>query len=433
MRTATLLAALAAHVTLLALAPEAFSYQAVARDAGGDAVANTTVGVQFQVHQTTAAGTVVYAETHSPSTNELGLFTVEVGNGTPTTGTFAAIDWSTGPYFLEVGLDPAGGISYTSVGTQQLLSVPYALHARTADLAEDGDWVVNGDTLHSDGKQVGIGTAAPVRRLQVEDLLNGATIRPALKVKTHNCGVPCGQPETTQALSLQNENGAWGNVVGIGFSDNDADETPSAWMGARLEDKAQHHGDLLFHTRDGSGLHQRMIIERSGNVGIGTNTPSAKLEVNGDILASNMLSVEAFHGLLVNAADFTGSGSSADVNLEYTNVSQNSAPAVFSMGANGALTILKPGVIEVSAQCRVLTPNSTLTPFTRMDIRINGSYKTIAVGGGVVDVFSNVQGHLVWKVNAGDVLTITALPFLIQDLTNGEWSTLSVKWTGVNN
>ena len=428
MRTAALLAALAAHVTLLALAPEAFSYQAVARDAGGDAVANTTVGVQFQVHQTTAAGTVVYAETHSPSTNELGLFTVEVGNGTPTTGTFAAIDWSTGPYFLEVGLDPAGGISYTSVGTQQLLSVPYALHARTADLAEDGDWVVNGDTLHSDGKQVGIGTAAPVRRLQVEDLLNGATIRPALKVKTHNCGVPCGQPETTQALSLQNENGAWGNVVGIGFSDNDADETPSAWMGARLEDKAQHHGDLLFHTRDGSGLHQRMIIERSGNVGIGTNTPSAKLEVNGDILASNMLSVEAFHGLLVNAADFTGSGSSADVNLEYTNVSQNSAPAVFSMGANGALTILKPGVIEVSAQYNVIYPSG----YSRMDIRINGSGKTTALAAGVNN-WQNVQGHLSWKVNAGDVLTITAQPSSINSMDNGGWSTLSVKWTGVNN
>ena len=428
MRTAALLAALAAHVTLLALAPEAFSYQAVARDAGGDAVANTTVGVQFQVHQTTAAGTVVYAETHSPSTNELGLFTVEVGNGTPTTGTFAAIDWSTGPYFLEVGLDPAGGISYTSVGTQQLLSVPYALHARTADLAEDGDWVVNGDTLHSDGKQVGIGTAAPVRRLQVEDLLNGATIRPALKVKTHNCGVPCGQPETTQALSLQNENGAWGNVVGIGFSDNDADETPSAWMGARLEDKAQHHGDLLFHTRDGSGLHQRMIIERSGNVGIGTNTPSAKLEVNGDILASNMLSVEAFHGLLVNAADFTGSGSSADVNLEYTNVSQNSAPAVFSMAANGALTILKAGVIEVSAQYNVIYPSG----YSRMDIRINGSGKTTALAAGVNN-WQNVQGHLSWKVNAGDVLTITAQPSAINSMDNGGWSTLSVKWTGVNN
>ncbi|MCB0793943.1 MAG: hypothetical protein KDB88_04330 [Flavobacteriales bacterium] len=114
---------------LFAQAPEAFNYQAVARDAGGDALANTTVGVQFQLHQSTAGGTVVYAETHSPTTNELGLFSVDVGNGTSTTGTFAAIDWSAGPYFLEVGLDPAGGNSYTSVGTQPLLSVPYALLA----------------------------------------------------------------------------------------------------------------------------------------------------------------------------------------------------------------------------------------------------------------------------------------------------------------
>ncbi|MCB0785731.1 MAG: hypothetical protein KDC02_16185, partial [Flavobacteriales bacterium] len=78
-----------------------------ARDAGGDPVANTTVGVQFQLHQSTAGGTVVYAETHSPTTNDLGLFTVEVGSGTPGTGTFSVIDWSAGPYFLEVGLDPA--------------------------------------------------------------------------------------------------------------------------------------------------------------------------------------------------------------------------------------------------------------------------------------------------------------------------------------
>ena len=59
--------------------------------------------------------------------------------------------------------------------------------------------------------------------------------------------------------------------------------------------------------------------------------------------------------------------------------------------------------------------------------------KPIAVGGGVVDVFSNVQGHLVWKVNAGDVLTITAQPSAINSMDNGGWSTLSVKWTGVIN
>ncbi len=153
---------------LFAQAPEAFNYQGVARDAGGDALANTSVGVQFQLHQGTAVGTVVYSETHSPTTNELGLFSVAIGNGTPGTGTFAAIDWSAGPYFLEVGLDPAGGSSYTGVGTQQLLSVPYALHAKTADMADDGDWVLSGDTVHNNGRRVGIGTSAPSRDLDVE-------------------------------------------------------------------------------------------------------------------------------------------------------------------------------------------------------------------------------------------------------------------------
>ena len=131
--------------TLFAQMPEAFNYQAVARDAGGDAITNTTVGVEFQLRQSTASGTVVYSETHSPTTNEHGLFSVAVGEGTPTVGTFPAIDWSAGPYYLEVGLDPNGGSSYISMGTQQLLSVPYALHAKTVE--EGQQLSMNGDTI----------------------------------------------------------------------------------------------------------------------------------------------------------------------------------------------------------------------------------------------------------------------------------------------
>ncbi len=119
-------------IQALAQTPEAFRYQAVARDGGGQLVVNTAVGVQFQLHQGSASGTVVYAETHSPTTNAQGLFTVGVGEGSPTSGTFSAIDWSTGPYFVEVGLDPAGGTAYSSIGVQQLLSVPYALYATKA-------------------------------------------------------------------------------------------------------------------------------------------------------------------------------------------------------------------------------------------------------------------------------------------------------------
>ena len=120
------------NASALAQPPEAFRYQAVARDGGGQLVVNTAVGVQFQLHQGSAGGTVVYAETHSPTTNAQGLFAVAVGEGTPTSGTFSGIDWSNGPYFVEVGLDPAGGTAYTTIGVQQLLSVPYALYAKEA-------------------------------------------------------------------------------------------------------------------------------------------------------------------------------------------------------------------------------------------------------------------------------------------------------------
>ena len=129
---ALLLVLLLAGAQALAQAPETFSYQAVARDGGGQVVPNATLGVQFQLHSGAANGPVVYAETHAPTTNAQGLFSVHVGQGTPTSGTFAAIDWGATSVFLEVGLDPAGGTAYSTIGTQQLLSVPYALYAATS-------------------------------------------------------------------------------------------------------------------------------------------------------------------------------------------------------------------------------------------------------------------------------------------------------------
>jgi hypothetical protein len=75
----------------------------------------------------------VYAETHTPTTNANGLLTVEIGAGTMLTDSFGKINWANGPYFIKTEIDPNGGTNYSITGTTQLLSVPYALHARTAD------------------------------------------------------------------------------------------------------------------------------------------------------------------------------------------------------------------------------------------------------------------------------------------------------------
>lgn len=106
--------------------PEAMSFQAVIRDANSALVQNTQVGIQFSVLQGSVSGLATYIERHTPTTNDNGLATVEIGNGMAITGNFSNIDWSNGPYFLKTETDLNGGTSYTISGTSQLLSVPYA-------------------------------------------------------------------------------------------------------------------------------------------------------------------------------------------------------------------------------------------------------------------------------------------------------------------
>jgi hypothetical protein len=85
------------------------------------------VSVKFSLHDQTADGTIVYEETHSTSTNGVGLFSLTFGAGVPTIGTFTSINWSNGYKFLQVQTDIGNG--YVDNGTQQLMAVPYALYA----------------------------------------------------------------------------------------------------------------------------------------------------------------------------------------------------------------------------------------------------------------------------------------------------------------
>ncbi|MBN2699167.1 MAG: hypothetical protein JXR52_10105 [Bacteroidales bacterium] len=109
-------------------APDSISYQAVIRNADGSLKIEETVAIQIIIRQTTEEGTSVYLENHNTRTNEMGLVSLIIGGGTSFSD-FSAIDWSAGPYFLEVT------VNGVEIGTSQLLSVPYALHSRTAETA----------------------------------------------------------------------------------------------------------------------------------------------------------------------------------------------------------------------------------------------------------------------------------------------------------
>jgi len=129
----TVIAGLLLTASVFAQAPEKMSYQAVVRDASNSLTTNQAVGMQISILQTTATGTAVYVETQTPTTNANGLVSLEIGTGTVVSGDFTTIDWANDTYFIKTETDPTGGTTYTITGTTQLMSVPYALHAKTAE------------------------------------------------------------------------------------------------------------------------------------------------------------------------------------------------------------------------------------------------------------------------------------------------------------
>ena len=158
--------------------------------------------MQISILKGSINGTPVYVETHSPSTNDNGLVSLSIGNGTVVSGNFANIDWSDGPYFLKTETDPTNGTNYTISGTSQLQSVPYAQYAKDVENKNDADadpaneiqalnmsndtlylssgnsvylgdfrdtdWARNGNVVYNNSDSIGIGTSMPDAHLDVD-------------------------------------------------------------------------------------------------------------------------------------------------------------------------------------------------------------------------------------------------------------------------
>ncbi len=345
-----------------AQSPQAFKYQAIVRDATGEILSNQNVSFRIGIRDGSAVGTILYQETHATTTNQFGIANLEIGNGTPVTGIFADIDWGNNSKFLEVELDPYGGSAYTSMGTTQVLSVPYALYAENAGYSNDGDWTADSDTLYSaadstvtikDGK-VGIGIINPDTKLHVagnlklEELSTGSLsdslvtwdFADSTLKKIHasaindtdwtisgndmyaavpgNVGIGTVSPVT---LLHVNGRGAFGNTINSTKANRalnlvSTDAVMRIWRvtdatafspGVELiwgnqpnqGDEGNFWWDFYldgltgsFNIRDrsfGQGNETRMVIDTSGNVGIGTTNPDEKLHVAGALKIENMV------------------------------------------------------------------------------------------------------------------------------------------------
>jgi hypothetical protein len=167
------IALLVLPTTLSAQVPQFFNYQGIARDAGGNVLPNRKIGVELSVLDGGPAGTVVYAETFTDTTNAFGLFSMPVGGGTVVSGSFAAINWATGNKYLQTAIDLSGGTSYSLSGTTQLLSVPYALYAQNAVVGvSSGSWSLSGNASTADSNFIGT-TNYSLLRFKTQDSISG--------------------------------------------------------------------------------------------------------------------------------------------------------------------------------------------------------------------------------------------------------------------
>lgn len=203
-----LLALLLISTGLFAQSPQGFTFQSVVRDGSGDLVISTTVGMRISILDAVGPDNAVYVETHSASTNANGLVSLTVGSGTPVSGTFSTIDWGSGPHYIKAETDPTGGTSYTISGTQQLMSVPYALYAEnggatgpTGPAGPSGADGSDGPT----GPTGPTGTAGPADFADFYALMppdNAATVAPGTAVEFPQDGPNSGTITRTGASSF---------------------------------------------------------------------------------------------------------------------------------------------------------------------------------------------------------------------------------------
>ena len=115
--------------------PQLFNYQGIARDSKGEPLSNQIISLKLAILPTLDASISEYEETQSVTTNEFGLYSLQIGNGTAVTGTMKTVKWETGNKYIKVGIDANGGTNYVDVGINQLLTVPYAIYADKAGIA----------------------------------------------------------------------------------------------------------------------------------------------------------------------------------------------------------------------------------------------------------------------------------------------------------
>lgn len=339
-----------ALATAYSQAPMKFNYQAVARNAAGSVIANQPVGLKITIHDGTPNGAVVYQEGHdNVPTNAFGIITVVIGGGSIIQGDLNNVNWGIGDKYMQVEFDVTSNGNFVNMGTTQLLSVPYAAYAQTS-----------GSQLPGPAGPIGpTGPAGPIGPAGGNGI-NGVNGNNGLN----------GVPGATGPQGVQGPTGPQGPGT-------------AAIPGSQIGSTIRWNGT--------EWVEDTTSIFSSGNVGIGTSTPVADLQVNSTSTTSSVSITST-----VSGSDTTD-GLAIGINAGGQGFVMNNETTDLILGTDGIeqVRITETGKLGVQ----------TTTPLAKLDV--NGDFKLGLTGSVLTNVIKEIVNATIPSTNPSDGQTFT--------------------------
>jgi hypothetical protein len=349
--------------------PMRYNYQAVARNTTGSILANQSIGIRVGLMAGSPTGNVLYMERHTVTTNQFGVFSLQVGSGIVDLGSMNAVPWSAGNVWMKVEMDASGGTNFVVMGSTQLLSVPYAM--------------VSGTSLSG-----GSGTGSTFTPQSLDSLTD----------------VQISNPVLGQVLKF--DGSKWSN----GTDNTSGSGGSSAWS---------TNGNHIYNTN-------------SGNIGIGTSSPTSLFHLKNSLSTSttNIFSIENtglgynFYSYKTGASEAVylvkDNASSGTPNIYATNNGHGNTMDVFATG-DGYAANFRGASASLGAVYAKVT-SSGYAGFFDGDITGGGVRGKAATGYA-----SYFEGKNLISFDG----TSTAVPHLmISEVTQNEFARISLANTG---
>lgn len=362
--------------------PQRINYQSVVRNTTGEVLQNQTIGLRISILQGSDTGPAVFAETHTATTNNYGLINIQIGTGTNLGPQLNTIDWDANIYYIAVQIDPNGGTSYSILSTSQLISVPYALHAKTVEQNDDAD--------ANPTNEFNTGASLSGQTLQITD--NGGTL--SVDLSSLECDADCDPTNEIQTITkvgsiitLSNGGGAITDDV------NDADASPTN----ELITSVTLTGTTL-NIFDAAGNHPVSLASITGADGSATN----ELNMSANLTANTLNIIDAGGTISVNLSSLIN-----DADANPSNELNTSA----NLTAGNVLQITDAGgTISVNLSSLVNDADASTTNEINTSMNLAGTTLFLTDGGGTLSVnlsslVNDADASTTNELNTGATLT----------------------------